>query len=387
VNPFAESITLDQLLEDPYPVYRRLRAETPVAWVPAIGTWMVSRWDDVRQVLGSSEALVSVDPVASNYAGPTNVLTSEGDAHGSVRASFDDKLARETVPPLHDELLPYARQLAGRLDGAGADALTGCFEPLAAEALRRMLGVPEIPADVLSGWSRALNPGFGEELTPEEDRTIRAACADIDSVFAPLVAERTSTPDGSLLSGLIHAGRPPGEPRAVADVLATIKVLVLPLLEVVIQGGNTLHALLSHPDQLDAVRKDPDLLAHAVHEGLRWNPAVACTDRVAVRPMTIAGTELPAGASITVLTSSANRDERICQDGEVFDIRRTPGPFLTFGYAHHRCAARFYVPRIVEAGLAALIERAPVMRLSDGEPSTFRGWRVRMPDRLIVEFG
>ena len=103
---YAETITVDDLESDPYPVYARLRAEEPVAWVPAVNLWLVTRADDVETVTTKPElfsAQVTDSPLDRSFGGPT-ILTLDGAEHLDLRRSLDSKYRPRTVATYIDDL-------------------------------------------------------------------------------------------------------------------------------------------------------------------------------------------------------------------------------------------------------------------------------------------
>src|SRR5215468_6958656 len=100
VGAFAENVTLEQLEADPYPIYRRLRHEEPVAWVPVLKAWLVTQWDDVHRVVSSSDSFVTNSAMApqARVAGAGNMLSTESDTHAVWRQSVDDIFAQEATP-------------------------------------------------------------------------------------------------------------------------------------------------------------------------------------------------------------------------------------------------------------------------------------------------
>ncbi|QDQ09551.1 cytochrome P450 [Streptomyces spectabilis] len=383
----SEGPTLDELDEDPYPIYARLRAEAPVSWVPSLNAWLVTRWHDVRQVANLPESFTTANSKAplADYCGPQNILTLEGDRHAAVRESVDDCFSwtRASAAVAHTRAIAadQLRTLAGRDE---ADLMGEYFEPVTVAALGRFMGLEGIAPTTLAHWSKALTDALHN---PEQDsgraQAGRAAVADIDQVVGARLKELAARPDDSVLSRLLRSGCPQGTSREPEAVLSTLKMMLSAFREPSWLAGNTLYALMSRADQLAALRQDPQVLGAAVHEGVRWGAPVGVIGRLAVKDVALNGVEIPAGATVLSAIASANRDETVFPAGEEFDLRRPPAPCLTLGYGRHACLAADLVPKIVEAALATLLHDGPAeLRMTDDVRP--RGWKFRKLESLRV---
>lgn len=396
MGAFAESVTLEQMEEDPYPIYKRLRAEEPVAWLPVLKAWLVTRWADVRRVVSSPESFVTNSPMApqARVAGTGNMLSTEGDTHAVWRQSVDDTFAPEATALV----AAHARSVAEScvkplLDLTGTDLMTSYFDMVGAATVTRVVGLDQfVDTETVIGWSTGISGGLGNPTgDPERIKRAADAGADMEARLVPIAVELTKHPDSSLISHMIHAGRQPGDPRPAADILSQLKAMTSSVRQPGWISGNALHALLTHPDQLDAVRANPQLLADAVHEAIRWAPTVGIVDRWTTRAVTLGEHEVPADVTIAAGIASANRDESsfrgqsIGTDPNRYDIARPRRPHVSLGYSRHSCLVAPFVPQIVEAALGVLLEKFPLLRL-DGPAPKPRGWKFRKLESLPVRW-
>jgi cytochrome P450 len=396
MSAFAESVTLEQLDADPYPVYQRLRAEEPVAWMPALKAWLVTRWDDVRTVISNADSFVTNSPSAPQVkvAGSGNMLSTEGDTHAQWREAVDERFCPEALP----EISAYARDAArtcvqALTDLPGTDLVEHYFDVVGASTVLKVLQLDgTVGVGQIVGWSTGISGGLGNPNgDPERLRRAAEAGADMEATLLPLVQALTDNPDGSLISRLIHAGRPPGQPRPPKDIMSQFKAMTSSVRQPGWISGNALYALLTHPEQLAAVRAEPALLADAVHESLRWAPTVGVIDRWTTGPMSFGGHDLPADAQLAVGIASANRDglsfrgPALGSDPNEFDIRRPRQPHVTLGYARHSCLLIPFVPQVVQAALSALLDAFPRLRLDDAAPAP-HGWKFRKLESLPVRW-
>ncbi|MFI9507619.1 cytochrome P450 [Nocardia sp. NPDC052566] len=378
---FAESITMDALYIDPYPIYARLRREEPVAWVPALNVWLVTRREDVRSVIASPESFVTSDPNAplTKLCGPgSSILAREGDAHTEIRASVDDKLAPEVIPGFVGMANEIATaELAAMHRRDGIELMSEYFHPVCGETMARTLGLGELGEPTLRAWSAAFigalqNPA-GEAGRSE---AAEAASAEMTARLGPMLAESGERPDGSFLSALMRHGLESGETRSIETVLPTLKMIISGFKEPAWAAGNLLYALAVHPEQFAAVRADRTLLPAAVHEALRWLPPVGMLGRKATREVTLGGVRIPAGAMVAACIASACRDEREFDDAEHFDIHREAKPFVALGYGRHRCIAAAVIPPLVEVAVDRLLSGCPDLRVRP-DAEQLRGWKFR----------
>jgi cytochrome P450 len=334
IHSFGESITVELLDADPYPIYARMREEFPVCWVPAVGLWFVTRWDDVQYVTTHPE-LFTADVAQSplRRALGENVLTVDGDLHkrlrGPMEAGLRTKLVDAWAPGIVGAVAePLLQELAPR---GGADIMEAFLEPVSVLSLGRVLGLGDLDADTLRHWFFSLaTGGANHEQDPDKYAVSDAASAAIDVRMAPILDRLQEEPGDTLLGAMLRDAA--GELRPRTEVLSDLKLILLGGMQEPGHGaGLTLWALLTHPEQRRRVAEAPELLTDAVEEGMRWMAPVGTSTRQLVRPATIAGVTLEAGSRIAAVLSSANRDERRWRDADAFDVCRPRLAHRAFG--------------------------------------------------------
>jgi cytochrome P450 len=393
VAEFAGAVTVAELERDPYPVYARLRREAPVCFIPAVGLWFVTRYDDVEFVASHPDlftAEMDDSPVDRTFGSPT-IITVDGERHLELRRSLDTKYRPKQVNGYIDDLVrPLAARVLDGLAGAGrAELMVDYLEPLSVLSLGTVLGVADLGADRLRDWFWRLRQGvINFEGNPAREE-IGVACArEIDEVLAPVFDRLERAGDDSTISHLLHSGMPAGACRARDFVMPTLKVILLGgMQEPGHGGGSALAGLLSDPAQRDAVRDDPGLLPAAVDEGLRWVAPIGTQTRQAAVDTELAGVRLPAGAPVGALVSSACRDEATFDDPDRFDIFRPRRTNLAFGAGRHFCAGHAFSRAQIRIAIEMLLRRFPAVRIDPGRPPEFRGWEFRAPRRLDVLLG
>ncbi|MDX6495356.1 MAG: hypothetical protein QOE17_1342, partial [Gaiellales bacterium] len=314
ISSFAESVTVEDLERDPYPIYARLRADAPVCHIPAVALTLVTRWDDVQHVARHPD-LFTAD-VASSPLTRTlgqNMLTLDGERQKRIRATIDPSMRPRRVEQYApDVILPIAeRHLAALGDAGGGELMASYCEPVSVLALGAVMGLGDVDADTLRRWFGSLALGGANfESDPAKQEIADAAGAEIDRRVMPLLDRLEAEPDDSVLSQMLHLEPPSGGRLSKPEVLSNLKLILLGGMQEPGHAlGITLWALLSHPAALAEVRDDPQLLSSAVEEALRWHSPVGTQTRQVTERTEIAGVTLEPGTVVAAVLASANQDE------------------------------------------------------------------------------
>jgi cytochrome P450 len=214
-----------------------------------------------------------------------------------------------------------------------------------------------------------------------------AASRQLRGLFARVLAERRREPRDDLMSVLAHAELD-GTRLTDEEIFAFLRLLAPAGAETTYRSSsNLLFGLLSHPEQLDAVRRDRALVPQAIEEGLRWEPPLLGIMRTATRAVELAGVTIPEGGVVNVNLGSANRDETRWERPDQFDIFREPKQHLAFAFGAHRCLGMHLARAETEVLLDALFERLPNLRLDPAaEDVHVTGLIFRSPLALPVVF-
>lgn len=385
---YAATITIDQLETDPFPVYARLRRETPLVEVPVANCWFATSWADVQAINRSGDFTAASDEAPVNEAfGRPNVLTSDGADHKALRDGLEPHYRPRAVSGYVEGLVrPLAKaQLAAFLASGDDDLMAGYFEPVSALALARSLGLADVDGPTLQHWFHGLCEGA---INFERDPARAAICAEtateIEAVVTPILARLRANPDSSPLSQMLHAGMAPGESRPDAFVLPSIKVTLLGGMQEPGHGaGTVLAGLLANPDQMAAVRADMGLLGQAIDEGLRWVAPIGTSMRTATRDTEVNGTPVPEGTPVSCILAAANRDPARFTDPDRFDMFRKDAGHMSFGSGAHFCVGKWFARAQIEIALQVLFDAFPQVTLL--EAPEFRGWEFRAPRTLRVD--
>ncbi|MFJ9812588.1 cytochrome P450 [Streptomyces sp. NPDC101158] len=407
---------LDELQRDPYALYARARGTAGLTFVPDLDAWLVSRDADIREVLlrpqdfSSAQALrpdVLPSPAAlavlgTGFAPRPTVVSTDGAAHRRHRAPLNSGLSAARIAAL----APYVTEQADALAEAFADTvaeqgradlMTHYARRLPGTVIGRLLGLDpaDVPAAVHGSYS-------AERLLfrplPEEEQV--AAAEDVLALQRLLdrhARDRRARPRDDLAGALVgalapDAGLGPG-PRELTDdqrceLVSNLQNLLIAghLTTTALIGTTVLH-LMRHREQWELLCERPELIPAAVEEAARYDSAVQGFRRTTTRPVTLAGTELPAGATVFVAYGSANRDPARHHEPDRFDITR-PRPHsrhLAFGHGPHGCPGSQLARVQLHATLAAFIRRLPGLRFAGTAHVRMRPTLIhRSPEELLL---
>lgn len=381
----TDELTADNLYRDPYPVYARLRREAPVCHFPATGEWLVTRWADC-QTIGAKDKVFgpsgSTERPEARVMGMPNVLTMSGPEHACLRKGIDANLQADKVNGYIEGLArPIIKRYIDAIRARGAADLTQeLFEPISVRIIAAVIGMAEVDDATLTRWFHALNGGLQNARNDAEVWTeCDDARAEIDAVLRPIVERVTHTPDGSLVSHIVHGGMADGQVRSFEELMPTMRVLILGGLQEPGHGAaNAALGLLQNPDQAAALAADPSGLAQrAYDEGLRWIAPIGVTPRVAAEDFEVAGTVIPKGASVAIVLASANRDESWFENADAYQLFRPRKQHVAFGYRPHFCSGIFLARAIGRIALEEAFASLPGLRLDPQGEVLTKGWRFR----------
>jgi cytochrome P450 len=260
------------------------------------------------------------------------------------------------------------------------------FEPVSVLGLGRMLGLGHVDGDTLRRWFHGLAQGaINFEDDPARWAVSDATGAEIDRELAPVFERLAQEPDGSIIATMLAQAEGSVEDR-VAQILPTLKVILLGgMQEPGHAAGTTLAGLLASGQLADVVADPERLVPPAVEEGMRWVSPIGTQTRRAVVATEIGGVEVPAGANLGVLVSSANRDRTVFgETADVFDLHRPRRNHAAFGFGPHFCSGHHFARVQMRIALRRLLERFPALEEHPERPPVFTGWEFRAPRNLDV---
>ena len=358
--PLGATLTLERLDADPYDALARLRASEPVSWVPALGGWLVTRRDLCIEVMRDAGLFTVDDPRFSTaqVVGPS-MLSLDGEEHRRHRDPFARAfLGPEARGQFAQVVEVEARRLVGTLTPIGtAEIRRDLAGPLAVNVVTRALGLLDARPHEVLGWY--------DEIVAAVDEV--SAGGEIGPLARAAVSELARHVDGTIRQG----------GGVLAEATATLRpVEVASNAAVMMFGGietsegmttSLFWHLLSHPEQMAAVKADRSLGANAVEESLRLEPAAARVDRYATADTELAGAAIEKGDLVIVSLTAANRDPATFLDPDAFDLRRANArSHLAFAQGPHACVGIHLARLETLSALDAVLDGWSGIRLEPG---------------------
>lgn len=378
-------LTPENLFNDPYPVYARLRREQPVALFEPSGEWFVTRFKDC-QTIGAKDAIFgpseSEGRPEARVMGMPNILSMSGDEHTALRKGIDAEVEPACVNGYVEQLVrPIVNRYISDLRERGsADLTTELFEPISVRVVASVVGLDHVPNESLQRWFHAMNGGLQNVVgDPDVWKACDDAIAEIDREVAPILERVAASPDRTMLSHLVHGGMTDGKRRTPEEIMPTLRVILLGGLQEPGHGAaNAVYGLLLDPDQSRAVAADPAGLAlKAYDEGLRWIAPIGVTPRVAREDFELNGHVIEKGQSVAIVLASANRDETRYEEPDRFDISKTRKQHAAFGYRPHFCSGHYLSRMAGRIALEEAYRQLPNLRLDPDAEVKVKGWRFR----------
>ncbi len=384
--PVDDTITIAQLTEDPYPIYRRLRAEAPVLRVPAVNRILLTKAADTKYVKDNWELFSSDDPLTpmARAFQTQTLMRKDGEAHKRERNAMAPAFSPKNIRGCWQEIYTkVAEDYVGRLPrGETVDLFTDLAAPYAARCLTHLLGIPEATDDQMIRWSQTLIDGAGNfGNVPALYERSDAANDEMNALFDACADRARADPDASALSAMVNAD----DPIETRQIYSNIKIAI---------GGGIneprdafltiLYGLFTNPDQRDACVRDA-MWDTAFEEGVRWVAPIQASSRLVTRDCEIRGHHIAKGEVVMTIQASACRDEEVYGEAEDYNIFRPRAPHQAFGNGPHFCQGTHIARRMLAQILLPMIfDRFPNMTLPDPGVVKFRGFGFRGPLSLPV---
>jgi cytochrome P450 len=379
-------IELAELEGDPHPALARLRATDPVAWLPALGGWLVTGREQALEAMRDAGRFTVDDPrfTTARVVGPS-MLSTDGAAHDRHREPFTEPFRRARVHELLGDVV--ARRTDELIDAVVADGEADLSArlaaPLAASVVTHALGLGQADVDDVLGWYRSIVASVqemtaGGPLSPEA----RGAFAALREAIAPVLCADPGSSVLAAASAAAHGGLTPDE--ASGDV----GVLMFGGIETT-EGmiANALTFLLEDPEAMALVRERPEALEGAIEETLRLEPAAAIVDRYATADTELGGARIRAGDLVSISVTAANRDPATFGDPDAFDpLRPNARRHLAFASGPHACIGVHLARLEAAVAVGRVLERLPGLRLDPDRRKPIRGLVFRKPATLFVRW-
>jgi cytochrome P450 len=370
---------------DPYPVFRRLREESPLYYNEQYDFFAVSRYEDVERGLKDRETFISgrggvLELIKSGIEiPPGTVIFEDPPTHTIHRALLSRMFTPKKVAALEPQIRRYCADALDPLIGSERFDLIrdfGAIMPM--QVISALLGIPE-------GDQEAIRDRTDANLRTEPGKPMDQSDAfNAGELFAEYIDWRAEHPSDDIMTELLNAEF--DDETGTRRRLTRDELLVY--LSVVAGAGNETttrligwagKVLADHPDQRREIADDRTLVNNAIEELLRFEPPAPHVGRYVARDAAFQGETVPAGSALLCLVGAANRDESRFADGETFDIHRPAATHLAFGLGAHFCLGASLARLEGRIALDELLHRFPTWDVDMDNAhiaptSTVRGW-------------
>ncbi|MEV6834667.1 cytochrome P450 [Streptomyces sp. NPDC051133] len=375
---------------DPYPLYAELREAGPVVQ-QADGSYLVGTYHEIAALL--HDPRMSVDPrTRGEVAHKPPFLRLDDPEHHRLRTltmrPFGPPHSPDRVDSMRGEIERITRELLEPFEaGRQIDIVDDFAYPLPVTVICRLLGVPREDEPLFRAWSDAIvaSADFrAEDDSTETDKAGDQARMEMGGYLVNLAEQRRGKPSDDMLSAFVN--EPDPALRLTREELAETAVLLLiagheTTVNLITNGSLT---LLRHPEQLDHLRRDPELLPRAVEELLRYEPPVHMRERTPHADIDVAGTKIPQHASVILALASGNRDPMRFHEPDRFDPTRPDIEHLGFGSGIHICFGGPLARIEAYVALSALLPHLGSARLVEDPPPYRQNAMLRGPRHLPV---
>ena len=384
---------------DPYPELAALRELAPLCAQPD-GSWIVSRYDDVREVLTNAEHFSSdkqVDfrpkfgdsPLYEHHT--MSLVFNDAPYHTRVRKLLAPFFAAQTLRRLQERVAKMVDELLDRAQERGRiDVMREFALPIPLNLVGDLLGVPRSEREPLRGWANLILGGLEPVRTAEQLAAGNRAVEEFKQYLRELIAWKRRHPERreplDILWALIDA-------HDAGDGLTELEILHNCIF-MLNAGHDTTTSLLSNgvdlllrfPEQFERLRQEPALIRPAVEEMLRYESPLQIGNRRSLADGELGGQRFAAGTFLHVAIAAANRDERRFPEPDRFDVGRDPNRHIAFGHGTHFCAGNGVARMEAQIAFEKLIARFPRLR-RDGPTIRPDRSRFRIIDRLPIDLG
>jgi cytochrome P450 len=387
------------VLADPYPTYAELRADAPVSRVEDLDLWVVSRHADVRRVLHDARTFSSAAMAAAvarpmeygdephTLEDPVSIIGTDGPTHARLRGLLNRGFTPRRIGALEPRIREIARGLLDDMVAAGPVVELQCAYaiPLPVIVIAELLGVGTDRRADFRRWSEAMVLGVFEQPDAAEQQDVARCGREMGEWLDGVIADRIAHPGPDLISALLAAEHEGSALSHDELVVFVFTLLVAGSSTTTYLIGNGVLALFDAPECREAVGTDPAVIPGLVEEVLRWDAPTQLMLRTALSDVEIAGTTIPAGATVAALLGSANRDEAVFAEPDRLDPRRDTRDHLAFGHGAHYCLGAALARLEARVAFEELLGRAAALEPTGAarrvESLVFRG-PVSLPVRL-----
>ncbi len=355
------------LIADPYPIYARLREKDPVHRLRVIDGWLLTRYQDVDLVLRDYRRFSNnMEDSTSHRTGLITLLDYDPPDHTRLRSLVSQAFTPRAIRRLGPRISALADDLVRGAARRGSEfgLMAAVAYPLPVRVIAQMLGVPVSDLPLFERWSNQIALNVEPIVSDAGVERIRQAGRELEDYFEAILRDRRRNPREDMITALL-AAEDAGERLSHRELIMTLILLLVAGNETTRNLiGNGMLALLKQPEQLEKLRRRPELMESGIDELLRFDPPVQLDSRTALTDCHIRGRTIRKGQILITSIGAANRDPGAFERPDVLDIARTGKSYLSFGRGIHFCLGASLAVREAKAAFTAILRRFPNLRLA-----------------------
>jgi len=366
-----------QFKEDAYEIYKESRKKQPILFVNQVEIgkeWLITRYEDALPLLKDNRLKkdwtnVFSQDIKNMYLSvdnsdhlTTHMLNSDPPNHSRLRSLVQKAFTPKMIAQLDKRIERIADDLISDIERKGTLNLVDDYSfPLPIIVISEMLGIPKEDQAKFRIWSHAV---IASPETPEEIKETEKQLSEFITYLQYLVDIKRKEPKEDLVSALILA-ESEGHKLSARELYSMIMLLIVAGHETTVNLiTNTVLALLENPNQLQLLKDNPKLIDSAIEEGLRYySPVEVTTARWAAEPFQIHDRTIEKGDMVVIALASANRDETVFENPEVFDITRENNRHIAFGHGSHFCLGAPLARLEAKIAITNLFNRMPELKI------------------------
>ena len=373
-NPLSHRV-----FTDPYPAYAMLRRRDPVHWSHLSSAWVVSRYQDVDAILRDHRRFSNDFEKRApsrrrqgqlNPAVDKSMLFVDPPDHTRLRSLVSKAFTPKTIETMEFRVRQIMADLLDQIADPGAfDLMQTIADPLPVIVIAELLGVPSQDRAQFKVWSDQRARTLEPTITKRERDIAAEAGKALTAYFLSIINERRVKPQNDLISALA-AAEEEGDQLSEDEMVVMLRLLLVAGNETTTNLiGNGMLALLRHPEQLQLLRQQPDLMPSAIEELLRYDAPVQTDIRTALEDVELGGKLIRQGQGVLLLLGSANRDPEVYHEPDRLDLTRCETSHIAFGRGIHHCLGAPLARLEGRVAFEMLLERFDELQLLTDRPT------------------
>lgn len=374
----------DRYHQQPTETYSLLRGRDPVHYSELIGAWVFSRYEDCDAILrdhrrfsnDSRNATQPANDAAANLNEARSILALDPPDHTRLRALVSQAFTPRSIAAMRPRIEAMVDRMLDEVDARLAsgerhvDILEALAVPLPTTVIAEMLGIPPGDLPKFKDWSDRVARTLEPTITAAEIADAQVANEELGAYFEGIIEQRRAEPREDLISDLLRAEEA-GDQLSHMELLVSLRLILIAGNETTTNLiGNGLLALLTHPEQMERLRREPELIESAIEELLRFDSPVQTDGRTALEDVRWGEHTIKRGQQVILLLGAANRDPEKFEDAETLDLTRGSKQHLSFGRGIHHCLGAPLARMEGQIAFERLLSRYETMRLA--EPPRFK---------------